>query len=197
MSDLIVKAGSDGKYRCHESAYIDEGAQIGKGTTIWHYSHVMGAAKIGQNCTIGQNCFIGDNAEIGDGVKIQNNVSVYESVVIEDDVFCGPSCVFTNVINPRAFIERKDEYQRTIVRKGATIGANATIICGNKIGKYAFIGAGAVINEDVKDFALMVEVPARQIGWMCKCGEKLPENYICEKCKNAYQKSNQKIDLVK
>ena len=160
-------------YFVHESAYVDDGAVIGKGTRIWHFSHVLAGARIGQNVSIGQNVNIGGQAVIGNGCKIQNNVSVYDKVEIEDDVFCGPSMVFTNVYNPRAFISRKHEYQRTLVRHGTTIGANATILCGTTIGRYAFIGAGAVVKQDVPDFALMVGVPARRIGWMSKHGLQL------------------------
>ena len=159
----------------HSSAVVDEGAILGFGTKIWHFSHVMGGAVIGENCVVGQGCYIA-NVHIGNGVRIQNNVSVYDSVVLEDDVFCGPSCVFTNVINPRSAVERKDEYMPTIVKRGASIGANATIICGATIGEYAFIGAGAVIRGDVLPHALMVGVPARQVGWMCQCGAVVRPN---------------------
>ncbi|MFO0319087.1 MAG: DapH/DapD/GlmU-related protein, partial [Neisseriaceae bacterium] len=152
----------------HESSIIDQGAEIGEDTRIWHFSHVCGGAKIGKNCSLGQNVFIGNDVVIGNNVKIQNNVSVFDAVILEDDVFCGPSMVFTNVYNPRSKIARKNEYRKTVVRKGATIGANATIICGIEIGEYAFIGAGAVVKNDVKSFALMAGVPARCIGWMCE-----------------------------
>ncbi len=157
-------------YFVHESAYVDDGAVIGKGTRIWHFSHVLGGARIGENVSIGQNVNIGGQAVIGNRCKIQNNVSVYDKVEIEDDVFCGPSMVFTNVYNPRAFISRKHEYRRTLIRRGATLGANATIVCGTTVGRYAFIGAGAVVNQDVPDFALVVGMPARQVGWMSKHG---------------------------
>jgi UDP-2-acetamido-3-amino-2,3-dideoxy-glucuronate N-acetyltransferase len=157
----------------HETAIIDAGAQIGEGTRIWHWVHVCAGAKIGNNCSLGQNVFIGNKVSIGNNVKIQNNVSVYDNVILEDGVFCGPSMVFTNVINPRAEISRKDEFQTTLVRKGATLGANCTIVCGNSIGQYAFIGAGAVVTKNVPDFALMVGVPARQVGWISRLGEKL------------------------
>lgn len=182
MSELILKKSFGNEYWVHESAYVDEGAKIGQGTKIWHFSHIMKGAEIGNNCTIGQNCFIGGKAKIGNGVKIQNNVSVYDEVILEDDVFCGPSCVFTNVINPRSFIERKNEYKSTLVKKGASIGANATIICGNTIGKYSLIGAGAVITTEVSNNALMVGVPALQIGWICKCGTILSEKFTCNNC---------------
>jgi UDP-2-acetamido-3-amino-2,3-dideoxy-glucuronate N-acetyltransferase len=160
-------------YFVHKSSYIDKRASIGSGTKIWHFSHVMEDAIIGENCSIGQNVNIGPKAVIGNNVKIQNNVSIYEGVILEDKVFCGPSCVFTNVINPRAFISRKHEFKKTIVRKGATIGANATIICGNELGKYCFIGAGAVVTKDVKPYALVIGNPGKQVGWVCSCGNKL------------------------
>lgn len=161
-------------YFVHESSYLDEGAYIGTGTRIWHYCHIMPGAKIGKNCTIGQNVFVAADCVIGDNVKIQNNVSVYTGVTIEDDVFLGPSCVLTNVINPRSQINRKSEYQQTLIMRGATIGANATIVCGVVIGRYAFIGAGAVIRGDVPDYALMLGVPAQQKGWMSRHGYRLP-----------------------
>lgn len=160
-------------YQVHPSSIIDEGAQIGEGTRIWHWVHVCGQAKIGDHCSLGQNVFVGNKVSIGNNVKIQNNVSVYDNVTLEDDVFCGPSMVFTNVYNPRSAITRKDEYRNTLVKQGATLGANCTIVCGVTIGKYAFIGAGAVVNRDVPDYALMVGVPAKQIGWMSRYGEKL------------------------
>jgi UDP-2-acetamido-3-amino-2,3-dideoxy-glucuronate N-acetyltransferase len=156
----------------HPSAIIDLGAKIGKGTKIWHFCHIGPKAVIGEGCSLGQNVYVG-KAKIGDGVKIQNNVSVYDEVEIEDDVFCGPSMVFTNVYNPRAAISRKDEYRKTLVKKGATIGANATIVCGVTIGEYCFIGAGAVVNRDTKPYALMVGIPAKQVGWISRHGEKL------------------------
>lgn len=159
--------------RAHETAIIDSGAVIGKGTRIWHWSHVCGGARIGRNCSLGQNVFVGDNVVIGNNTKIQNNVSIYDNVTLEDDVFCGPSMVFTNVYNPRSAVSRKDEYRDTLVQQGVTLGANCTIVCGIKIGRFAFIGAGAVVNRDVPDYALMVGVPARQIGWMSEFGEQL------------------------
>jgi UDP-2-acetamido-3-amino-2,3-dideoxy-glucuronate N-acetyltransferase len=158
----------------HPSAIIDAGARIGDGTRIWHWVHVCSGAVIGRNCSLGQNVFVGNRARIGDNVKIQNNVSVYDNVTLEDDVFCGPSAVFTNVYNPRAAVSRKHEYRDTLVRKGATLGANCTIVCGVGIAEYAFIAAGAVVNRDVAAFALMAGVPARQIGWMSRHGERLP-----------------------
>ncbi len=157
----------------HDSAIVDEGAQIGDGSRVWHFVHICGGAKIGESCSFGQNVFVGNNVVIGNGCKIQNNVSVYDNVFLDDDVFCGPSMVFTNVYNPRSSIERKSEYRDTHVGKGATLGANCTIVCGVKIGQFAFVGAGAVVNKDVKDFALMVGVPAKQIGWMSEFGEQL------------------------
>ena len=158
-------------YTAHPSAIIDEGAQIGDGTRIWHWVHVSPQARIGERCSLGQNVYVGNDVVIGHNVKIQNNVSVYDAVTIESDVFCGPSMVFTNVYNPRSLIERKSEYRDTLVKKGATLGANCTIVCGNTVGEYAFIGAGAVVNKDVPAYALMVGVPARQIGWMSEFGE--------------------------
>ncbi|MDO4878743.1 MAG: acyltransferase [Neisseria sp.] len=160
-------------YTAHPSAIIDEGAQIGANTRIWHFSHICAGAKIGENCSVGQNTFIGNRAVVGDRCKIQNNVSIYDNVTLEDGVFCGPSMVFTNVYNPRAFIERKNEYRDTLIKTGATLGANCTIVCGITIGRFAFIGAGAVVNKDLPDYALAVGVPARQIGWVSEYGEQL------------------------
>jgi len=159
--------------KIHSSALIDEGAVLGKNTSVWHWSHVCGGAVIGEGCNLGQNVFVGNKVRIGNNVKIQNNVSVYDNVILEDDVFCGPSTVFTNVYNPRSAINRKNEYRHTLVKKGATLGANCTIVCGLTIGHYAFIGAGAVVNKNVPNYALMVGVPARQIAWMSQYGEKL------------------------
>ncbi|MGI2104678.1 acyltransferase [Shewanella frigidimarina] len=160
-------------YHVHESAIVDDGAQIGTDTRVWHFVHVCSGAQIGEGCSLGQNVFVGNKVTIGNNVKIQNNVSVYDNVHIEDDVFCGPSMVFTNVYNPRSFIERKTEYRDTLVKKGATLGANCTIVCGVTIGEYSLVGAGAVINKNVPAFALMVGVPAKQIGWISKYGEQL------------------------
>lgn len=160
-------------YHVHPSAIVDDGAQIGANTRVWHFVHVCGGAKIGSGCSLGQNVFVGNRVTIGNNVKVQNNVSIYDNVFVEDDVFCGPSMVFTNVYNPRSFIERKTEYRDTFVKRGATLGANCTIVCGVTIGEYALVGAGAVINKDVKPFALMVGVPAKQIGWISKYGEQL------------------------
>ena len=160
-------------YTKHESAIVDAGATIGAGTRVWHWVHICGGATIGERCSLGQNVFVGNKVVIGNNVKVQNNVSIYDNVTIEDDVFCGPSMVFTNVYNPRSAVTRKDEYRDTVVRRGATLGANCTIVCGVTIGSYAFIGAGAVVNKDVKPYALMVGVPAKQIGWMSEFGEQL------------------------
>ncbi len=157
----------------HESAIIDEGAQIGENSRVWHFVHVCGGAKIGQGVSLGQNVFVGNEVIIGDHCKVQNNVSVYDNVILEEGVFCGPSMVFTNVYNPRSLIERKDQYRNTLIKKGATLGANCTIVCGVIVGEYAFVGAGAVINKDVPAYALVVGVPARQIGWMSDFGEQL------------------------
>ena len=161
-------------YTVHPSAIVDEGAQIGAGSRVWHFVHVCSGAKIGQNVSLGQNVFVGNQVTIGDRCKVQNNVSVYDNVTLEEGVFCGPSMVFTNVHNPRALIERKNEYRNTIVKKGATLGANCTVVCGVTIGDYAFVGAGAVVNKDVKPYSLMVGVPARQVGWMSQFGEQIP-----------------------
>ncbi|WP_275100487.1 acyltransferase [Sedimenticola hydrogenitrophicus] len=160
-------------YQQHETAIVDEGAQIGEGSRVWHFVHVCAGARIGNNCSLGQNVFVGNNVVIGDNCKIQNNVSVYDNVTLEEGVFCGPSMVFTNVYNPRSLIERKNEYRDTLIKKGATLGANCTIVCGVTVGRFAFVGAGAVINKDVPDYALMVGVPARQIGWMSEYGEQI------------------------
>jgi UDP-2-acetamido-3-amino-2,3-dideoxy-glucuronate N-acetyltransferase len=169
----------------HPTAIVEDGAELGEGTRVWHFTHVMDGARIGAGCSLGQNVFVGRGVRIGDGVKIQNNVSVYEGVTLEDDVFCGPSVVFTNVINPRSEIERKSEYRPTVVRQGASLGANATIVCGVTIGRYAFVGAGAVVTSDVPDHALVVGVPARVVGQVCQCGEKLADG-TCPACGRSY-----------
>ncbi|MBI4848694.1 MAG: Gfo/Idh/MocA family oxidoreductase [Nitrospirae bacterium] len=187
-------------YYAHETALIDNGVQIGAGSKIWHFSHILKGSKIGDNCIIGQNVVIGPDSEIGSRCKIQNNVSVYKGVILEDGVFCGPSCVFTNVYNPRAFIERKREFLQTRVRTGATIGANATIVCGSTIGKYAMIGAGAVVKSDIPDYAVVAGVPAKQIGWACRCGTTLKFNSshaVCGYCKNEYELANDKLTIIK
>ena len=160
-------------YWKHESAIVDEGAQLGEGTKVWHFAHVSPGARIGARCALGQGVYVGNDVSIGDNVRIQNNVSVYDAVTLEDDVFCGPSMVFTNVYNPRAAVARKNEYRRTLVQRGATLGANCTIVCGNTVGRFAFVGAGAVVQKNVPDFALVVGVPARRIGWMSRFGERL------------------------
>jgi UDP-2-acetamido-3-amino-2,3-dideoxy-glucuronate N-acetyltransferase len=175
--------------RIHESAYVDDPAVIGEGTTIWHFCHVLADVRIGRNCSIGQNVMIGPRVKVGDGCKIQNNVSIYEGVELEEEVFCGPSCVFTNVINPRAAIPRKSEFRRTPVRRGATIGANATILCGNELGAYCFIAAGAVVTRSVPSFALMAGVPARRIGWMSRHGSRLGADLICPQSGERYRLS--------
>ncbi len=177
-------------YFAHESSYVDEGAVVGDGTKIWHFSHIMPGAVIGARCNLGQNVVVMPGTRIGNNVKIQNNVSIYEGVELEDDVFCGPSCVFTNVMNPRAHVPRKNEYRRTIVKRGSSIGANATIVCGVTLGEYAFVGAGAVVTSDVPAYGLMVGVPARRVGWMCQCGERLQMrggDASCNVCSAAYQ----------
>jgi len=189
-------------YYQHESAVVDDGAQIGDDSRVWHFAHVCAGAVIGQKCSLGQNVFIGNKVTIGDNVKIQNNVSVYDNVHLEDDVFCGPSMVFTNVYNPRSFIERKTEYKDTIVKKGATLGANCTIVCGVTIGEFSLIGAGAVINKDVPPFALMVGVPAKQIGWISKYGEQLDlpiegqGETVCEHTGERYLLANGTLSLI-
>jgi UDP-2-acetamido-3-amino-2,3-dideoxy-glucuronate N-acetyltransferase len=180
----------------HESAYVDEPCEIGEGTRIWHFSHVMAGSRIGRGCNLGQNVVVSPEVVIGDGVKIQNNVSVYTGVVLEDGVFCGPSMVFTNVVNPRSDISRRDEYRRTVVRRGATLGANSTIVCGVEIGRYAFVGAGAVVTRDVPGYALVTGVPARRVGWMCRCGVKLSQDLRCSACRNAYARDGQGLRPV-
>jgi UDP-2-acetamido-3-amino-2,3-dideoxy-glucuronate N-acetyltransferase len=187
-----------GNFFVHESAYVDEGVEIGEGTKIWHFTHILKNSKIGRNCIIGQNVAIGPDTKIGDRCKIQNNVSVYKGVTLEDEVFCGPSCIFTNVYNPRTFFERKHEFRETFVRRGATIGANATIVCGVTIGKYAMIGAGAVVKSDVSDYAIVAGVPATQIGWACKCGvslKNLSHNNTaqCSNCGSSYRLENNSL----
>lgn len=171
----------------HKSSYVDENVNLGSGTKVWHFSHILPNCSIGEDCSIGQNVVIGPNVSVGSQVKIQNNVSVYEGVTLEDGVFCGPSCVFTNVINPRSEIMRKNEYRKTIVRRGASIGANATIICGHDLGKYCFIAAGAVVTKEVPAYALMAGTPAKRIGWMSKAGGRLGDDLICPIDGTAYK----------
>lgn len=175
--------------KIHETAIVDAGAEIGDGTAIWHWVHVCATARIGERCSLGQNVYVGNDVTIGNNVRIQNGVSVYDAVTLEDDVFCGPAMVFTNVYNPRSAVPRKDEYRETIVRTGATLGANCTIVCGVTIGAHGFVGAGSVINRDVKPYALMVGVPARRIGWMCECGVRLEGQgtVTCTACDSEYQ----------
>jgi UDP-2-acetamido-3-amino-2,3-dideoxy-glucuronate N-acetyltransferase len=189
---------SDKNYFVHESSYIDEPCQIGAGTKIWHFSHIMKNSVIGERCNIGQNVVISPDVILGNNVKIQNNVSVYTGVICEDDVFLGPSCVFTNVINPRSFVARKEEYKQTLIKKGASIGANATIVCGHAIGRYAFIGAGTVVTKDIPNYALVVGNPSRIIGYVCECGNKLEKNdnqYLCKSCGKEYKMINQSLTL--
>ncbi|MBI3566641.1 MAG: N-acetyltransferase [Gemmatimonadetes bacterium] len=183
----------------HESAYVDDGAVIGAGTKIWHFCHVMPGAVIGARCSLGQNVVVMGGTKIGSNVKIQNNVSVYEGVELEDDVFCGPSMVFTNVINPRSHVPRKDEYRRTLVRRGASIGANATVVCGTTLGEYCFVGAGAVVSRDVPAHAIVVGVPARISGWICECGVRLDDGLMelsCPACGKTYSKKGEKVARI-
>src|SRR5213078_1673222 len=183
----------------HESSYVDDGARVGRGTKIWHFCHVMPGAVIGERCNLGQNVVEMPGTRIGNNVKIQNNVSIYEGVTLEDDVFCGPSCVFTNVLNPRSHVSRKHEYRPTLVKRGSSIGANATIVCGVTLGEYAFIGAGAVVTSDVPAYALMVGVPARRVGWMCQCGERLlvtSSQTACPVCGSRYQETNGNLRMI-
>ena len=185
----------------HPTAIIDPGAQIGAGSRVWHWVHICSDAVIGERCSFGQNVFVGNDVRIGNNVKVQNNVSVYDAVTLEDDVFCGPSMVFTNVYNPRSAVARKEEYRRTLVKQGATMGANATIVCGSTVGRYAFVGAGAVVQKDIPDFALVVGVPARQIGWMSRFGERLElplqghGEAVCPHTGDRYVLDNGKLSL--
>lgn len=182
----LAHIGSD----IHPTAIVDDGARLGVGTKVWHWVHICGGAVIGENCSFGQNVFVGNRVVIGNNVRVQNNVSIYDDVSLEDDVFCGPSMVFTNVINPRAHLPRKNEYKATLVKRGVSIGANATIVCGHTLGEYAFIGAGAVVTSDVPPYALMLGVPARRTGWVCQCGERLTDKEgrcVCVACGTSYE----------
>ena len=195
MEELLSKQSSDGfTFKCHISSFIDNGSSVGSGTKIWHFSHIMNGAQIGKNSQLGQNVFVGGRAKIGDNVKIQNNVSIYDDVIIENEVFVGPSVVFTNVINPRAFIERKNEFKKTTIKKGASIGANATIVCGVTIGKYALIGAGSVVTKDVADYSLVYGNPAAHKSFVCFCGNKINDMMICNNCGKKYRFKN-KIEI--
>ena len=180
----------------HESSFVDDGVRIGENTKVWHFVHVLTGSKIGKDCVLGQNVMAGPDVMIGDRCKIQNNVAIYKGVTIEDDVFCGPSCVFTNVMTPRANVERKDEFLSTLVQKGATIGANSTIICGVTLGRYCMVGAGAVVTKNVPDFALVAGVPSQQIGWVSRAGERLGETLICPRTGEKYQEINSQLGLV-
>ncbi len=179
----------------HESAYVDDGSEIGAGTKIWHFVHVLANTKIGINCVLGQNVMAGPHVTIGDGCKVQNNVALYKGVTLERDVFCGPSCVFTNVLTPRAHIERKDEFSETLVKQGATIGANATIVCGNTLGAYCMIAAGAVVTRDVPDYALMAGIPAQRIGWVSQAGDRLGDNLTCPRTGQVYEEQDDTLAL--
>ena len=183
-------------YFAHESAVVDDGAIIGAGTRIWHFSHVSSGARIGKDCVLGQNVYVAPTVVIGDGVKIQNNVSLYEGVTLEDDVFCGPSMVFTNVLYPRAHVNRRAEFLPTLIRQGATIGANATIVCGNTVGRYAMVGAGAVVTRDVPDFALVVGAPAQRIGWVSRSGDRLKADLVCPRTGERYKLEGETLVLV-
>jgi UDP-2-acetamido-3-amino-2,3-dideoxy-glucuronate N-acetyltransferase len=195
-------------YFVHSSSFVDEGVEIGKGSKIWHFCHILSGSKIGERCIVGQNCMIGPDVSLGNGCKLQNNVSIYKGVTLEDNVFCGPSCVFTNVYNPRAFIERKAEFRPTLIKYGATIGANATIICGSAVGRYALVAAGAVAKKDVPDYAIVAGVPARIVGWACACGTTLkfekgmlssgkPLNVSCEYCGNKYCLESNALTVIR
>lgn len=197
MSEIIKQDIVGGSFQRHESAYVDQGAEIGDGTRIWHYTHIMSGAKVGSKCSIGQNVNIGSRAVLGNGVKVQNNVSIYDDVILEDDVFAGPSCVFTNVINPRAFVERKTEYKQTLIKKGASIGANATIVCGVTLGEYCFVGAGAVVTRDVPSYAMVYGTPAKPRGWICYCGAKLGNDLSCPDCSRKYRTAGETIEELK
>lgn len=181
---------SESVFFAHPTAVVDDGASIGAGTKIWHFSHIMSGARIGERCVLGQNVYIGSRGVIGNGVKVQNNVSIYDDVVCEDDVFLGPSCVLTNVIDPRSFVERKNEYKTTVIKRGASVGANATIVCGTKLGEYCFVGAGSVVTKDVPAYALVYGTPARRHGWVSRVGRRLGEDLICPETGERYQEVN-------
>ncbi len=187
------------EYFIHPTAVVDDPMEIGEGTKIWHFSHIMAGARIGENCIIGQNVFIGSGAILGNNIKVQNNVSIFDGVILEDDVFCGPSMVFTNVFNPRSFISRKKEFRKTVVRKGATIGANVTVVCGNTIGRYAFIGAGSVVTRDVPDYALVYGNPGKPKGWVCQCAEEMTfqsGEAMCKACGKKYKKDSKGVTFI-
>ena len=183
-------------YFCHETAVVDAGVEIGAGTKIWHFAHVLGGSRIGARCVISQNVMIGPNVTVGDGCKIQNNVSLYEGVTLEDDVFCGPSMVFTNVLLPRAFVNRRSEFLPTLIRRGASIGANATIVCGNTVGAYAMVGAGAVVTRDIDDHALVVGAPAVRIGWVSRSGDRLGPDLVCPRTGERYREESGELSLI-
>ncbi len=186
------------EYYVHPSSIIDENVTIGEGTKVWHFSHIQSGAVIGKNCSFGQNVNVSNNVKVGNGCKVQNNVSLYEGVELEDFVFCGPSCVFTNDLTPRAkYPKGRAGYKRTLVKEGASIGANATVVCGHTIGKWALIGSGAVVTSNVPDYALMLGVPAKRKGWACECGAILPENLVCDHCKRAYRETSNGLEEVK
>lgn len=183
-------------YYAHPTAVIDDGVTIGAGSKIWHFAHILGGSRLGERCVVSQNVMIGPNVAVGNGCKIQNNVSLYEGVTLEDDVFCGPSMVFTNVLFPRAFVNRRDEFLPTLVRQGASIGANATIICGRSVGRYAMVGAGAVVTRDVADFALVVGAPAVRIGWVSRSGDRLDSSFVCPRTGERYRVEGETLNLI-
>jgi UDP-2-acetamido-3-amino-2,3-dideoxy-glucuronate N-acetyltransferase len=193
VNTVMARGARFPNVRIHESSFVDDPVRIGEGTSIWHFCHILAEVTIGRQCSIGQNVMIGPRVTVGDNCKIQNNVSLYEGVTLEDDVFCGPSCVFTNVVNPRSAISRKNEFRPTLVKRGATIGANATIVCGHTIGEQAFIAAGAVVTRHVPAFALMAGVPARRIGWMSHAGERLRADLVCSMSKRRYREVNPEL----
>jgi UDP-2-acetamido-3-amino-2,3-dideoxy-glucuronate N-acetyltransferase len=183
-------------YYCHETAVVDDGVTIGEGTKVWHFAHILGGTRIGERCVISQNVMIGPKVSVGNGCKIQNNVSLYEGVTLEDDVFCGPSMVFTNVLLPRAFVNRREEFLPTLIKKGASIGANATIVCGNTVGSYAMVGAGAVVTRDVPDHALVLGAPAKRVGWVSRSGDRLGADLVCPRTGERYREDGGKLSLI-